>query len=190
VVFVSHLHPDHLDEAAIQLIDKSTPVICPNTIVETIVSYGFKNILEIATQLTFAGINLHLTGGHHGTGEIEEKMGQVNGLVFQHQNNSVYVVGDSLWCPEVKEAIDSYQPKHIILAGGAATFTIGESVTMTAADCLKVAKYARNATLWITHLESISPCREDRNFLGSFIRSNGLQDQCKILADGEEVHLK
>jgi L-ascorbate metabolism protein UlaG (beta-lactamase superfamily) len=166
------------------------PVICPHSIAGKIASHGFANTKEINTQLTFNGINLHLTEGQHGLGEIGEKMGQVNGLVFQHNNHSVYVAGDSIWCKEVKEAIDTYQPKHIILAGGAATFAIGKPVTMTAEGCLKVAAYAPNATIWVTHLDSVSPCREDRNYLNSFIKANGHQEQCKILADGEEVELK
>jgi hypothetical protein len=35
----------------------------------------------------------------------------------------------------------------------------------------------------------VSPCREDRAMLAEYLKSHGLLNQCKILADGEEVEL-
>ncbi len=188
-VFVSHLHPDHWDEAAVQQIDKTTPIICPSAVIEAITAYGFQNTLELNNQISFNQIKIYLTNGQHGTGEIEEKMGQVNGLVFQHQDNTVYVAGDTIWCHDMKNAIDTHQPKHIIVAGGAATFAIGKPVTMTAQDIKELATYHPNSTIWITHLEAISPCKEDRIYLTDFLELNHLQEQCYVLNDGEEVEL-
>lgn len=82
-VFVSHLHPDHWDAAAVELLDKNTFILCPATIAETIASYGFLNILELPHQHHFGDIGLHLTHGQHGTGEIGQKMGPVNGVVLR-----------------------------------------------------------------------------------------------------------
>lgn len=188
-VLVSHLHPDHWDETAINLIDKNISVICPATIRSAIAYYGFQQILPLQEQLTFRGIKLYLTDGQHGTGEIGEKMGRVNGFVFQYQNETIYVAGDTIWCQEVREAIDNHHPKHIIVAGGAATFAIGKPVTMTGQDIKALALYASHSNIWITHLEAISPCREGRPELTNFLRANHLKDQCKILHDGEEVQL-
>jgi L-ascorbate metabolism protein UlaG (beta-lactamase superfamily) len=188
-VFVSHLHPDHWDEAAINLIDKTTPLICSHVIAGTIASYGFKNVQQIQSQLTLSQIKLHLTSGQHGRGEIGEKMGQVSGIVFEYQGNRVYLAGDTIWCGQVKEAIDKYQPQHIVVAGGAATFAIGEPVTMSAQDIQQVAAYTPTSTIWITHLEAVSPCKEGRHYLKEFLIQNNLEDQCKILADGEEAVL-
>ncbi|MFN1836297.1 MBL fold metallo-hydrolase [Balneola sp. MJW-20] len=188
-VFVSHLHPDHWDEAAINLIDKSTLIICPSAVSEAIASYGFKNIHVLNEQLIFDEITLDITNGQHGTGEIRQKMGEVSGLVLQHGGISVYIAGDTVWCEDVRKVIDTYSPKHIVVAGGAATFAIGDPVTMTAQQIQELAGYAPDSMIWITHLESISPCSEDRTFLTDFLHSHGLQDQCRILNDGEEVEL-
>lgn len=188
-VFVSHLHPDHWDEAAINRIDKAKPILCSYVIADAIASYGFKKILKIQNKINLGEINLNLINGQHGTGEIGEKMGQVNGVIFEYCNNLVYVAGDTIWCKEVKEAIYEYQPQHIVVAGGAATFAIGEPVTMTAEDIQQVASHAPSATIWINHLEAVSPCTEDRYYLKKFLIKNNLQDQCKILIDGEEVNL-
>lgn len=188
-VFVSHLHPDHWDEAAVNLLSKSTPILCPEHISEAIASYGFLNVKPIQHKLKIDELDLHLTNGQHGIGEIGEKMGLVNGIVIKNNNQKVYVAGDSIWCQDVKDAIDQHQPQHIIVAGGAATFAIGEPVTMTAGHILLIATYAPNAKIWITHLEAISPCKENRAFLSSFLQSNNLGNQCKILNDGEVVEL-
>ena len=188
-VFVSHLHPDHWDEAAIGLIEKTTKIICPEPLAKTIASYGFQNIISLNDQITLDNIQLHLTNGQHGTGDIGEHMGQVNGIVLEHHNLKLYIAGDTIWCPEVKKAIIEHRPQHIIVAGGAATFAIGDPVTMTGEDIKALCKYAPKASIWITHLEAVSPCREDRTLLTEYLKSNGLLNQCKILADGEEVEL-
>lgn len=188
-VFVSHLHPDHWDEAAAQQINNTIPIICPEAIAGAMASYGFRDVQALTAPLAINQGTLHLTDGQHGTGEIGEKMGQVHGLVVTHQEESVYVAGDTIWCEEVKDAIDSHQPKHIIVAGGAATFAIGKPVTMTAQDIKEMAAYHPDSTIWITHLETISPCKEDRTFLTDFLAANHLQDRCKLLNDGEEADL-
>lgn len=188
-VFVSHLHPDHWDEAAIRLIEKTTTIICPEPLVETIASYGFQKIITLNDQITLNHIQLHLTNGQHGTGEIGEHMGQVNGIVLEHHNLKLYIAGDTIWCPDVKKAINEHKPQHIIVAGGAATFAIGDPVTMTGKDIKALCEHAPEASIWITHLEAVSPCREDRTMLTEYLKSHGLLNQCKILADGEDVEL-
>jgi len=188
-VFVSHLHPDHWDQAAIKLIDKSTLIICPEPIAEAIAGYGFQNAKPIQQELQFKDLELNLTNGQHGTGEAGEKMGLVNGLVIKLRNQTVYVAGDTILCQDVMDVIDQHQPEHIILAGGAATFAIGEPVTMTAEHIQQLAEYAPYSKVWITHLEAISPCRENRACIADFLASHNLKTQCQILDDGEVVDL-
>jgi len=188
-VVISHLHPDHWDEVAVELISKSTTIICPASLKDNIAAYGFNNIQVINNQLILDQIKIHLINGMHGSGKIGELMGKVNGFVFSKEGQSVYVTGDTVWCEEVHETIVKHQPQHIIVAGGAATFSIGEPVTMSVEDIRKLAKHAPNSSIWVTHLEAVSPCKEDRLYIKEFLRRKCLQDQRKILADGEEVEL-
>ncbi|MBO0343483.1 MBL fold metallo-hydrolase [Flagellimonas profundi] len=189
-VFVSHLHPDHWDEAAVQRISKATTIICPSTLVDTIEAYGFQDVHGLQQPMTFNSIEMYLTDGQHGTGAIEEKMGAVNGIVFRHQNQRIYIAGDTIWCPAVEEALDRHQPQHVIVAGGAATFSIGEPVTMTGEHIKALAAHAPNTKIWITHMEAVSPCKEGRATLSQFLKLESLLHQCHILGDGEEVHLQ
>lgn len=188
-VLISHLHPDHWDEKAIQLLEKSIPLICPAEIKPAIESYGFQNVEEIKETISFRDVQIHLTEGLHGRGEIGEKMGKVNGFVFEYRNEKIYFAGDTIWCDDVRHAINKYSPQHIVVAGGAATFAFGNPVTMTTGDIKSLASYSEDFKIWITHLEAISPCKESRPFVKEGIRKAGLENRCFVLKDGEKADL-
>jgi L-ascorbate metabolism protein UlaG (beta-lactamase superfamily) len=184
-VVVTHLHPDHWDEKAIEILDKNIPLLCPESIAEQISQSGFTNIICIKDAVAWQNINISMTEGRHGTGEIGEKMGVVNGFVFKTEEKSIYVVGDSIWYEGIAAEIDRHQPQHIIVAGGAATFVVGDPIIMTASDIIKVCKHAPETYVWVTHLEAVSHCKENRSFIKDKINENNLQDRCFILQDGE-----
>ncbi|MBP1163905.1 L-ascorbate metabolism protein UlaG (beta-lactamase superfamily) [Chryseobacterium sp. PvR013] len=189
-VAVTHLHPDHWDAAAIELLDKNIPIICSGIISDQISKQGFTNVIAVNDQLQWKNIEISTTKGQHGTGEIGEKMGIVNGFVFKTEHTSVYIAGDTIWYDEIAQEIDKHNPQHIIVAGGAATFSVGDPIIMTSEDIVKVCEHAPESTVWITHLEAVSHCREDRKFIQGKITEKGLENQCFILKDGEEVSLK
>lgn len=188
-VAVTHLHPDHWDADAVELLDKTIPVICSNVIADHIAEQGFTNIVTVNNTLQWKNIEITTTKGQHGTGEIGEKMGIVNGFVFKTENKSVYIAGDTIWYDEIAQELDKHQPQHIIVAGGAATFSVGDPIIMTSEDIKKVCEYAPKSTVWVTHLEAVSHCREDRKFIQDNIRESGLENRCFILDDGQEVEL-
>ncbi|AZA76593.1 MBL fold metallo-hydrolase [Chryseobacterium sp. G0186] len=188
-VVITHLHPDHWDVRAVELIDKTTTILCPDIIADEIAQQGFQNIVSIHEHIRWKNMDISITKGQHGTGEIGEKMGTVNGFVFKTDHQSVYIVGDSIWYDDIAKEIDRHQPQHIIVAGGAATFSVGEPIIMTSEDILNVCKHAPKAKVWVTHLEAVSHCKENREFIQSAINSKGYESQCFIPKDGEEVTL-
>ncbi|NML68579.1 MBL fold metallo-hydrolase [Chryseobacterium sp. RP-3-3] len=188
-VAVTHLHPDHWDGKAVELLDKNIPVICPEIIAGQIAESGFTNIVSIKDSIIWGNINISITEGQHGTGEIGEKMGHVNGFVFKIEDKTVYIVGDSIWYEGIAAEFDQHKPQHIVVAGGAANFAVGGPIIMTSQDMIKVCEYAPDATVLVTHLEAVSHCKEDRKFIQEEIIKNGLQDRCFVLQDGEEYPL-
>ncbi len=189
-VVVTHLHPDHWDVAAVQLLDKNLPIICPDIIAETIAGYGFTNAIPVTSSIHFKGIELVLTEGEHGTGAIEEKMGMVNGFVFSSKNEIIYIAGDTIWCDAVKSTIGKYQPTYVVVAGGAATFAIGEPVTMSAEQIKFLGTTFPEITIIITHLESVSPCTENREFIRKEMAKTDFFNRCYIPMDGEHFSLR
>jgi len=188
-VVISHLHPDHWDTKAVDLLDKNIPVICPESIASQIIQQGFTNIIAIHDHIMWNDISISLTNGLHGTGEIGEKMGTVNGFVFKKSEHSVYIIGDSIWYDGIAREIDKHQPQHIIAAGGAATFSVGDPIIMTSEDLIKLCQHAPEATIWVTHLEAVSHCKESRKFIKAKIHEQHLENRCIVLEDGEEVPL-
>ncbi|MGH1516919.1 MBL fold metallo-hydrolase [Chryseobacterium sp. JK1] len=188
-VAVTHLHPDHWDARAIELIDKNTPILCSEIIADQIAQQGFLHIIPINTSILWNNIEIFITKGQHGTGEIGEKMGLVNGFVLKTEKESVYIVGDSIWYDDIAAEISRYQPQHIIVAGGAAAFSMGDPIIMTSEDIIKVCEYAPEASVWITHLEAVSHCKEDRNFIQKKINEKGFEKRCFVLNDDEQVVL-
>ena len=188
-VVITHLHPDHWDAKAAEILNKTIPIICPDIISEQIAEQGFINIIPVNDKIQWKSIEISTTKGQHGTGEIGEKMGIVNGFVFKSDNKSVYIAGDTIWYDEIAGEIDRHHPQHIVVAGGAATFEVGDPIIMTSEDIIKVSEHAPQSTVWVTHLETVSHCKEDRKFIREKINENGLEKRCFILEDGEEVEL-
>lgn len=188
-VAITHLHPDHWDAAAIELIDKKTVILCPAAISSQIEKQGFHNVIAIEDHVLWNTIDISITKGQHGTGEIGDKMGPVNGFVFKKDSQSVYIVGDSIWYDDIAKEINKHQPQHIVVAGGTARFSIGDPIIMTSEDIIKVCEYAPEAKILVTHLEAVSHCKENRKFIQETIDKKGYTHQCFIPNDGEEIHL-
>ncbi|MDL5511213.1 MBL fold metallo-hydrolase [Arenibacter sp. M-2] len=188
-VVVTHLHPDHWDKATIERLDKNLPIICPIAIAETIANYGFKNIKSFENNMVFKEISIALTQGKHGKGEIGKKMGTVNGFIFSTNEECIYFAGDTIWCEEVKMAINLHNPQYVVVAGGAATFAIGAPVTMTSEDIMALCKIFPEIKVLVTHLEAISPCIETREYISKKVLENGFSNRCYIPKDGKNLIL-
>lgn len=183
VILLTHLHADHWDVKARDLLNKEIPIICQPTDVDRLKQHGFKEIIPLNEHMEWKGIGITRTGGQHGTGEIGKRMGQVSGYVIAHKKQSLYIAGDTIWCEEVKKTIDRYQPDHIIVNGGGARFLQGDAITMTGTDVLEVSN-ATKANISVVHLETINHCLEKRKDFRELIEQNQLQKQVMIPDDG------
>jgi len=128
-------------------------------------------------------------GGEHGTGAIGQLMGIVSGYVISHGNENIYLAGDTIWCREVQEALDKYQPDVIVLNGGGARFQAGDAIVMTIPDVLNVCNYAPEAQVLVVHLETVNHSSETRAQVKAALASNGLSGRCIVPDDGELISL-
>ncbi|OCX52215.1 hypothetical protein BEL04_12075 [Mucilaginibacter sp. PPCGB 2223] len=184
-ILLTHLHLDHWDTVAQQLIPKNMPIICQPADIPVLTKAGFVNLLPLAYTLLWHGIQIIRTGGQHGTGETGKRMGIVSGYVITHGQNKLYVAGDSIWCREVKDAIDNYQPNHIIVNGGGARFITGDPIVMDINDVIKVCRYAPVAKVYVVHLEAVNHGKESRAFIKAALKSESFADRCFVPDDGE-----
>lgn len=184
-VLLTHLHNDHWDPAARALLAKDVVLYCQPADVETICEQGFTNVKAIEEELTWAGIQITRTGGQHGTGKIGELLGPVSGYVICFEQENVYIAGDTIWCNEVKEAIDRFKPKHIILNGGGARFVTGDPIIMDTHDIIAVCNYIPSAKIYIIHMEAVNHYTESRERTREIIAANGFDKRCFVPEDGE-----
>ena len=126
-VLVTHLHRDHWDDAAAAALSKSTPIRCQPDDDITIASSGFTSVTTIKETLTFNGVTIIRTSGQHGTGDIGKKMGHVSGYVLKADGQpTLYIAGDTIWCDDVKQALDANHPDMTVVNAGGAQFAVGD----------------------------------------------------------------
>ena len=194
-VVVTHTHTDHWDEAAQKQIPKNMPVFVQNDAdAKTIRGQGFKDVRVLKGTTTFNGVKLSKTGGQHGTDlfyadpERAQMGGSVMGVVFSAPKaKTVYVAGDTVWRPEVDQALAQHRPDVVILNTGSALVSGFEEhpIIMGKQDTLQATKSAPKAAIVAVHMDSVNHMSLSRKELREFVQDNKIQDRVVIPEDGE-----
>jgi L-ascorbate metabolism protein UlaG (beta-lactamase superfamily) len=153
---VTHLHADHFDDAADELLPRDLPVLTQPASAAALRDRGLTAVTD--DPAGWLGLEIVRTGGHHGTGELAERLGPVSGFVVE----GVYVAGDTVWCDEVAEALAAHGPHTVVVNAGGARFLEGDPITMTVEDVRRV-REATRAEVVVVHLEAINHCLEPRS---------------------------
>ncbi|HEX5166277.1 MAG TPA: MBL fold metallo-hydrolase [Thermomicrobiales bacterium] len=189
-VFVTHTHRDHWDARASELIPHETPMVCQPPDFDRFSGEGYNNLITIQQHERWHGFDVTRTGGQHGTGEIGARMGPVSGFVFRAAGQrTLYIAGDTVWCPEFEDALREHAPDVIVLNAGAAQFNVGDPITMTAEDVMRVANTAPNAKIVAVHMDTINHCLLTRAMLTKVVADAGLSERVLIPGDGETIAL-
>lgn len=196
-VVVTHTHTDHWDEAAQKRIPKNMPIFVQNDLdAKTIRGQGFKDVRVLRDTTTFNGVKLSKTGGQHGTDlwfadpVRSEGMGPVMGVVFSAPKaKTVYVAGDTVWRPEVDQALKTHKPDVIVLNTGSALMSGFEEhpIIMGKQDALQAVKAAPRAAIVAVHMDSVNHMSLSRKELRAFVQEQKIQDRVAIPADGETL---
>jgi L-ascorbate metabolism protein UlaG (beta-lactamase superfamily) len=167
---VTHLHGDHFDERARELLPDDLPILTMPEHIVRLEEQGF-------TRVTSAHHGFALTAGRHGIGAIGEAMGPVCGFVV----DGVYVAGDTIWCEEVRAALELHRPRVVVVNAGGAHFIGSAPIVMTAADVREV-RQATDGKVVVVHLEAINHCVESRQVYEQI-------DGVLVPSDGETLDL-
>jgi L-ascorbate metabolism protein UlaG (beta-lactamase superfamily) len=155
-VVVTHLHQDHFDETGARLVPRDVPVFCQPEDEERLRELGL-DARPVETDLDWDGLRIVRTGGRHGAEEeVAKALAPVSGFVL----GDVYVVGDTVWCRAVEEAIERHRPRVAVVNASGARFLESGPLVMTAAEVCEVV--ARVPTVVVVHLEAINHCLESR----------------------------
>jgi L-ascorbate metabolism protein UlaG (beta-lactamase superfamily) len=178
-VLITHLHRDHLDDTAIALLPRDVSVFCAPDDADTLRGHGFGDVRPIAEAIDWDGVGFVRTGGVHGS------LGPTSGFVL----DGLYIAGDTIWCDDVRAALDKHRPDVVVVNAGAARYLEGDPIVMDADDVVTTARHASYARVVVVHLEAINHCLLTRADLHQRLHEEGLTDRVTVPEDGAEVPL-
>jgi L-ascorbate metabolism protein UlaG (beta-lactamase superfamily) len=167
---VTHLHSDHFDDAADEVLPRDLPILTQPESAAALEARGFTNVAVEHPSIP-------MTRGRHGTGEIGEAMGAVSGWVV----DGTYLAGDTIWCDEVREALDVHRPRAVVLNASGARFNVGDPIVMDTEDVRRV-REATDVPIAVVHLEAINHCIEPRSAYRAI-------ETVRVPGDGETIQL-
>ncbi|MDW6022866.1 MBL fold metallo-hydrolase [Mesorhizobium sp. BAC0120] len=188
LVVVSHLHSDHFDSVAKQIVPKGLPLICQPGDEETIRNAGFTDVTPLVGDLAWNGVSFTRCEGSHGLGQVVEKMGPVMGFVLRAPGEpTVYWAGDTVLYPPVRETIRQVKPDFIVTHSCGALWD-GDPIVMDAAETVEVCRIAPAGAIVIaTHMEALDHATVDRQALRDAATAAGITARLRIPADGETL---
>jgi L-ascorbate metabolism protein UlaG (beta-lactamase superfamily) len=187
-VIVTHLHKDHFDDAAKEVLPKNIKIFAQDEEDSLkLREAGFENVEILKENTQFKNVELNKTPGQHGRGEVLKRMGNVSGIVFKHSTEkTLYVAGDTVWYEGVQEVIDTYKPEIIVVNGGDNQLFGMGSLVMGKADIYEVHKAATDSTIISSHMEAMNHWTLSREELRNFIKEKHIADKVLVPKDGEE----
>ncbi len=191
-VILTHWHPDHIDELALGALRKDIPFFVQNeTDRATIVGFGFTDVRILSeTGLPFHGSTLFKTGGQHGRRDIIQPVCESIGMPYDAMGvvftapgeKTLYIAGDTIWCPEVKTALDVFRPAVVVVNACAASVASGEKLIMGTEDVSTIAAYAKDALIIASHMDTVSHLTVTRADIRALHLSNVV-----VPEDGESI---
>jgi L-ascorbate metabolism protein UlaG (beta-lactamase superfamily) len=178
-IVVTHLHQDHFDATAAALLAKDVPLFCAPGDSDTLRGHGFGDVRPVDDRVDWEGIAITRTAGVHGP------LGPSPGFVL----GSLYVAGDTVWCDEVRAALDEHRPEVVVVNASGARFLEGGPLVMTVDDVVAVARHAPDAHVVAVHLEAINHCLETRADLHQRLHEEGLTGRVTVPENGSVVPL-
>jgi L-ascorbate metabolism protein UlaG (beta-lactamase superfamily) len=182
-LLVTHLHGDHFDDTAREVLPRHLPLFCQPPDTERLHADGFTDARPVHGDATLSDILIARTEGHHGTGEIGQQMAPVSGFVLAApEEPTLYVAGDTILCDEVRAAIAEYRPDVIVVNASAAQFNEGGPIVMDNDDVAALSAEVPDATIVAVHFECVSHSTQTRTQLRALNLPNVV-----VPDDGESV---
>jgi L-ascorbate metabolism protein UlaG (beta-lactamase superfamily) len=186
-------HFDHLDRAAKRwLRERQIPVICTPHDAPHLAERGL-NVQPLPGNhehpSPFLGGRIRTIGCTHGEGLIGKLMEHGVGYLIEMPGEpSLYLAGDTILTPTVREFVRLHQPRVSVVPAGGARFDIGDDIIMGIGEVLEFTHLSRG-TVVANHLEAISHCPVTRAGLAAAATSAGVAQQLLIPADGQTLEL-
>jgi L-ascorbate metabolism protein UlaG (beta-lactamase superfamily) len=185
---ITHLHPDHIDPAAIDFLKaRNIPVVCSYIDQKQLRKKG----LQISSAIRYWQPEDYLGGrvigipAIHGYGFVRKIAGPVMGFYLDLPDElSVYISSDTIYTEEVDRALRELKPDIAVFAAGMAQLDFGDMLLMNPADIMNFIRNAPGKVI-ANHLEALNHCPNTRKELRADVQLQGLSDKVFIPEDGE-----
>ena len=189
MVLVSHLHRDHFDDGAKNMLPKDIPILCRRVNEADLKKYEFLKVSPIETQMTWQNIEITPTSGRHaGNEKWEAGLGRVSGFVLRAPGEPVvYWAGDTVLYDEIKTILTSVKPDIIITHSGGAELGDSGPIVMDAGQTIDVCKLCPGAIVVAIHMEALDHCKVSRQALRHHAVINGILNHRLIIPEDGEI---
>jgi L-ascorbate metabolism protein UlaG (beta-lactamase superfamily) len=189
MVLVSHLHPDHFDSLAQQILPKDIQIYCQPSDEGQIKEAGFSNVTSVDESEDWHNVRITRVAGQHGDAVWSPQMGPVSGFIFRAENEpTIYWTGDTIWCEPVKQVVLEVQPNVIITHSSGASFEFRSPIIMDAQQTWEVCRAAPRSVVIAVHMETFDFDTISRKDLRAFAEADGISTSQLIMpGDGETV---
>ncbi|WP_462390926.1 MBL fold metallo-hydrolase [Acidovorax sp. Q11] len=159
-------HFDHLDRMGKRFLrERQISVLCMPRDAAYLAQRGLQVV-----PLAGPGRQPFALGGHvtpiscvHGTGWVGRFMEHGHGYLLELPGEpSVYLAGDTMLTPTVRDCLARLQPEVSVLPARGARFDVGAEILMDAADMAEAAQLTPGA-LVVNHLEVLDHCPTERS---------------------------
>jgi L-ascorbate metabolism protein UlaG (beta-lactamase superfamily) len=187
-VLVTHMHQDHFDATAAELLPKELPVLCQPEDAERLRGHGFADVRPVQETAELDAITLTRTPARHGFGETAERLAPVSGFVLRDEaGRTLYIAGDTVLYEAVESVLDERHPDVVVVNASGARLTGTDPIVMDADDVIAVARRAPDARIVAVHMDAINHCIQTRADLHQRLHEQHLTEQVTVPEDGAAV---
>ena len=210
-VIVTHVHTDHWDQTAAEVLPASLPMFVQHFGDKALISQAgyvsledgavhhvggktFSDVRVLTGNPEFKGVKLRKVPGQHGSDTAlqfaYDGLQEVCGVVFSHPGEkTLYLAGDTIWNDYVAANIATYRPDVIILNAGDAQIPGLGNIIMNAEEVRSVCEAAPSATIIASHFEAVNHAVATRGELRRYLAEHRLTDRVLVPEDGETCTL-
>ena len=181
-------HFDHLDRAGKRFLrERQIPVFCMPHDAAYLAQRGLQVLPLVGEDRQPFALGGQVTpvACTHGRGWVARFMEHGHGYLLELPGEpSVYLAGDTVLTPPVRDCLQRLQPDVAVLPAGGARFDLGTDILMDAAEVAQAAALTNGAVV-VNHLEALDHCPTTRAQVRALAQHGGWAHRLWVPEDGE-----